>query len=172
MSHHAEIEIDVLLEFRDYLRANYWYLLHRYRLLFVFLFIGGIVYPLLIITGRRSDLLGDNSWAYFIPWVMILLLFVTNYFAAKKHMRSNKPLSEKIHYVFSEQGFNTAASSFSGSTTWQNVFEARETGTNFLIFISNSIMYIVPKRCFRDVEQIQAFKQLVQAQLGPKAKWK
>lgn len=168
----SEIEIDVLLDFRDYLRANYWYLLHRYKFLFAILLIAGVVYPLVLISGGRSYLLGDHSWGYFIPWFILLYLIVSPYFSAKKYMASNRSLGEKIHYVFSTTGINTNAASFSGTLAWQNVFEARETGSNFLIFNSRSSMYIIPKRCFRDVEHMQAFKRLLQAELGPKAKWK
>jgi hypothetical protein len=172
MSSENRIEIDVLLEFRDYLRANYWFLLHRFKLLFVILFVGGVVYPLLLVSRIATQNPTDHWWAFFIPWAMLLFLIAGQYFNAKKHMASNKALSETIHYVFSQAGINATAASSSGSTAWQNVFEAHETGRNFLIFISKNMMYTIPKRCFHSTEQLESFKALLRAQLGAKAKWK
>jgi hypothetical protein len=100
------------------------------------------------------------------------VLFAGQYFNAKKQMASNKALSETIHYVFSQEGINATAASSSGSTAWHNVFEAHETGRNFLIFISKNMMYTIPKRCFHSTGQIEPFKTLLRAQLGAKAKWR
>lgn len=55
MSAAKTIQIDVLLEFRDFLRANYWYLFKKLRLLFAMLFIGGIVYPVLYFAGAIGE---------------------------------------------------------------------------------------------------------------------
>jgi hypothetical protein len=172
MNPETEIEIEVLLELRDYLRANYWFLFRRFKLILAVFSIPCIVFPLLLITGIRSHSSGERWWGYLIPWAVVLILFVGTYFNTRKQMASNKGLSERVRYLFSVRGIDLTAASFSGSTAWQNVYEANETGTNFLIFLSKSSMYIVPKRCFRDVDQMNAFKRLLRTQLESRAKWK
>ena len=87
-------------------------------------------------------------------------------------MASNRALSERVHYVFSESGIEATAPSFSGRTAWQNVYKAYETKTNFLAFISKNMMYVIPKRCFANAEQVASFKSLLRSQLDAKAKWK
>jgi len=166
------VELDVLLDFRDYLRANYWFLFRRFKLLFLILLFGGVVYPLLLLTGRLSGSPNDNYWGFLIPFGMLLFVIGGIYFSAKRHMASNKGLSERIHYTFSENGIDALAPSSSGHTTWSNLYEAHETKNNFLLFISRNMMYTIPKRCFHDVEQISAFKDLLRSQLSSKAKLK
>jgi hypothetical protein len=172
MNSETTVEIDVLLEFSDYLRANYWFMFHRFKFLFLILFIGAVVYPLLLVSRMASQSPSDNYWGYLIPWGMLALLLGGTYFSAKKHMASNRGLSERIHYVFSEHGIDATAPSSSGHTVWKNIYEAHETKRNFLIFLSKNMMYTIPKRCFDSVEQIASFKRLLRSQLNSKAKWK
>ena len=168
----TSIDIDVQLEFNDYLKANSWFLWRKFKWLIVLLLIAAVVYPLIVVVRYSSGVTVNYAWAYFVPWALLLVLLVSSYSGAKQHMASNKALHEKIHYVFSESGMDTTAASFSGTMAWQNVFAAHETGSNFLIFIARNMMYIIPKRCFQSAEQIDAFKRLLRAELGNKAKWK
>jgi hypothetical protein len=166
------IELDVLLEFRDYLRANYWFLFRRFKLLFLILVIGCVAYPLLVLTGRSSGNPNDNYWGFLIPVGLLVFVMAGTYFGAKRQMASNKALSERIHYTFSEKGIDTSASSSSGHTSWENLYVAHETKTNFLLFISKNMMYTIPKRCFNDADDIVSFKDLLRSQLSSKAKLK
>jgi len=172
MNTETTVEIDVLLELRDYLRANYWFMFRRFKWLLLLLFFGAIVYPLLLVSKIALQDEVNNYWGYFIPWVLLALMFGGTYFTTKKQMASNRALNERIHYIFSESGLATNASTFSGQTAWANVYETHETKTNFLIFISKTMMYIIPKRCFDSAEQIASFKRLLRSQLDAKAKWK
>ena len=164
------IEIDVLLGFRDYLKANYSFMFRKFKLfLLVFGFFAVYDLVLLIRAGASQP---TKYWGLLIPWGVLALMVGGVYFNTKKHMASNRALSERIHYVFSENGIDATAPSSSGHTAWQNVYEAYETKTNFLIFISKSMMYVIPRRCFDSAEQIASFKSLVRSKLDAKAKWK
>jgi len=55
-----KIELDVLLQFRDYLRANYWFLFRRFKLLFLILGFGCVGYPLLLLAGAAPKNPNDN----------------------------------------------------------------------------------------------------------------
>jgi len=164
------IELDILLEFRDYLRANYWFLFRKFRLLFLIIVIGCVGYPLLILTGRSSISPNDNYWGFLIPVGLLALLIVGTYFGAKRQMASNKALNERIHYTFSDNGIDTRALSSSGHTAWENLYVVHETKTNFLLFISKNMMYTIPKRCFNDANDINSFRHLLRSRLSSKAK--
>jgi len=172
MTTETTVEIDILLEFRDYLRANYWFIFRRFKLFLVIFFFSGVVYPLLLLSGTASQRPTGSSWGYLLPLAVLVLLFGGTYFNAKKQMASNRLLSERVRYVFSESGIEATAPSSSGRIAWQNVYEAHEAKTNFLIFISKNMMYVIPKRCFADAEQVASFKRLLRSQLDAKAKWK
>ena len=172
MTAETTVEIDVLLEFRDYLRANYWFIFHRFKLFLGVFFFAGVIYPLLLLSGIWSLRESDSFWANLLPSVVLVITFGAVYFNTKKQMASNRALSERVHYVFSENGIEATAPSSSGQTGWQNVYKAYETKTNFLIFISKNMMYVIPKRCFADAEQVASFKSLLRSQLDAKAKWK
>ena len=167
------IQIDVLLEFRDFLRANYWYLFKKLRLLFAMLFIGGIVYPVLYFAGAIGETTErQNYWGFLVIPTLLLLLLVSTYLGAKKQMKSNKGLQESTRYSFSEDGIDAVAASSSGHTSWSNIREAYETKNNFLLFISNNQMYTIPKRFFESGEQVNTFKLLLISELQLKAKLK
>ena len=166
------IDVEVQLEFNDYLKASFWFLLRKLKWLIVLLVTAGVLYPLVVVVRYSSGVTVNHAWAYFMPWAFLVVLLVSSYFNAKKHMASNKALHERIHYVFSESGVSTTAASFSGMMAWQNVFAAHETRSNFLIFLAANLMYIIPKRCLKSPEEMAAFKRLLRAELGDKAKWK
>jgi len=173
MTEERTIQIDVLLELRDFLRANYWYLFKKLRLLFVMLFIGGIVYPFVYFVGAtRETAESQNYWGFLVIPALLLLLLLSTYLGAKKHMKSNKGLQESTRYSFSEAGIDAVAASSSGHTSWSNIREAYETKNNFLLFISNNQMYTIPKRFFESGEQVNSFKLRLISELQSRAKLK
>jgi hypothetical protein len=172
MSARKPIELDVHLELRDFLRANYWFLFKRFKLLFILLVLGGIVYPVFYALSDKPKDPTGSYWGLLIPFGILALLFGNTYFGAKRQMTSNKGLSEPIHYTFSEDGIAAVADSSSGQGSWSNIHEAYETKHNFLLFISKNMMYTIPKRCFLNEEQISSFKELLKLILSSKAKLK
>ena len=169
------IEIDVLLELRDYLRANYWFLFRKFKLLIVLLLFVGAIYPILYFSGllgKSSEADNQSNWGFLIPWAILLFLVAGTYLGSKKSLASNRSLQETIHYTFSLAGIQSDAQSSSGHQSWQNVREAFETKSNFLLFLADRLMYVIPKRCFLAPAQAVAFKSLLRDQLGEKAKFK
>ncbi len=72
MSTQTTVEIDVLLEFRDYLRANYWFIFRRFKLFLGLVFFAGVVYPLLVLSGIMSQRETDSYWGFLIPLGMLI----------------------------------------------------------------------------------------------------
>jgi hypothetical protein len=156
------IELEVCLELRDYLWANYWFLFRNMwmRLLvgIAFLPLGAFVYLLVCDPA-------EGSWSALAPVlvlpVSLILLVVGVYFGAKNSLASNKSLQEAIRYRFSAHGIDAVAASSSGHTEWTNFYRAIETRHSFLLFISRNQMYSIPKRCFHDSQQMSAFRTLL-----------
>jgi len=164
------IDVDVQLGLKDYLRANYWVFLRRRRLPIIFVAIFGLLLPLLYVGYVMADTSGsvEWNWGVFVPGAAFLLMIISIYFNAKKHLATNKSLQGTIRYRFAEEGIEAASTLSSGSLKWELVHEAFETRHNFLLFISDRQMYTLPKRCFNE-EQIALFRQLLRARLGQKA---
>lgn len=163
-----EIDVDVRLTLADYLRANYWFLFKRFRRLFLILFLAGVVYPILYLT-RAVDTTKDNPWGLFIPWAILLLLLLTTFLGTRRNLKSNKALQGEMHYRLSRDGIETAGPLSSGQMGWAAMRDAFETRSNFLIFISNNLMYLIPKRCLQSGDVVR-LRRLLSEMLGPKAR--
>jgi len=148
MTDDKTIVVDVLLELKDYLRANYWFLFRRFRLFIVLLFFVAFVYPVLYFSGAMGDPSENpnhSNWGFLIPGAVLLILMVSVYFGSKKYVASNKLLQEEIRYSFSDAGIQAVAPSSSGFQKWNTLREAIETHRNFLLFIADRQMYVLQK---------------------------
>src|SRR5215813_11070709 len=86
------VELDVLLEFPDFLRANYWFFFRRTKSVFILLLIVMVIYPLLVFAGRIPTSPTDKYWGFLIPPVLLVLLLISPYLGARRQMNSNKSL--------------------------------------------------------------------------------
>lgn len=175
MAEDESIDVDVLLELKDSLRANYWFLFRRFRLLIILLFFAAFLYPLLYFSGAMGEPSrnpNESNWGFLIPVAVLLALFASVFFGSKRSLASNKMLQQRIRYSFSESGVQSVALSSSGYQKWETVREAIETRHNFLLFIADRLMYVLPKRCFNDEDQIRSFKELLRHRLEARAKLK
>src|SRR5262245_14703089 len=148
MSQEKIIQINVLLELKDFLRANYWFYFQKLKLFVVMVFFAGFVYPLLYVSGvigEPSKNPSQSNWGFLIPGGILIMLIVSIYFQSKKYLASNKMMQEKIQYTFSDAGIQSIAPSSSGSHKWETLREAVETRHNFLLFIADRQMYVFPK---------------------------
>lgn len=177
MNSQNRIEADVLLDFKDLLRTNYWSLFRKFRLTISLFVIIGVVlatsYLFLILVSESPELSKDFSSVaeifLFLSAAMIIVL-VSVYFSAKRYFASNKALQEKIHYIFSKDGIVSEAESSSSRFKWDLIREARETAHSFLLFIAHGQMIIIPRRSFASEEDIILMRELLRRELGRKAK--
>jgi hypothetical protein len=167
MNEKRKLELDAKLELKDYLRANYWYLLHRP---WFWLIAAIATFNLIIFVTRTIQNPSDNVWMALILPGLVVILLINVYTGAKRSLASHKSLQEDIHYTFSDGGVDAVARSSSGHTDWDNFLNASETKHNFLLFISRNQMFTIPKRCFNGKEQIQTLKDILHDNLGTKAK--
>jgi hypothetical protein len=167
-----KIEIDVRLNLDDYLRANYWFLYNKIKpIIFILLFVG-VYAPLHIWLSGAQMGPNDSYWGFFIPWGILIFLIGGTYLGSKRQLASHKAMNETHHYTFLNEGINSVSASTSAHQDWDNIREAVETKTNFLLFIALNQMYIIPKRCFQNEEQIDLFRDMLKRQLSSRAKIK
>lgn len=167
MNQETNLNINVLLQFKDYLRANFWFLFKSLKWLMLIAIL--ILFIALYSWSQNPDKI---PWLGFVLPAILLFAYLATYLGAKRSVASNKSLQENIHYTFLETGIDAVAVSSSGHTDWVNIYQAVETKHNFLIFISRNQMFTIPKRCFDDQQQIKTFRNLLQHQLPEKTKLK
>jgi YcxB-like protein len=103
---------------------------------------------------------------------LVLFMIFNVYFSIRRNWASDKSLKQNLQYTFSNDGVDLVAPSSSAHTAWENFSNVYETKHNFLLFVSQSQTFTIPKRVFRDAEQIATFKQMLVLNLGSKAKLK
>jgi len=171
----TRIVIEGQLELGDYLRANYWWLLHRFKALWLLFIFAGVVYPVLYfsgISGNSSRAAGQSNWGFLMIPGLVLLMLIGTYWGTRRNLKSNKALQQRVHYNFTEQGIDVKGPISQGQSSWEMVRKAYETRSGFLLFISTNQMYILPKRYFQSDRIVEEFRELLRAELGREARVK
>jgi hypothetical protein len=163
------IEIDVL-----YLTKDYWLIYLKYYLGFNSIFnyfLGFAIFGLLI----SFLFLGSINFLQLIDLFVAASLFVClfgivmSYFAVE----NAKSLDEGEHkYIFSNEKVEIIAKSFSSQMDWTYFLGVKETGSYFILSMKSGQFNLIPKRYFRDYEQIIDFKNLLQSKLGERSSFK
>ena len=168
MSQNNTMAIDVLLTQSDYVRIKLRSPLLKEKwtsLGFLFIVIGFIIiHPFISEQKDFSDLL---------DFTFISLLLLCGFYSnAKRSFANNKSLHESIHYYFDNVGINSSARSSSSHHKWEAIYKAFETKEDFVLFIGEENMYMIPKRCFPNKEDVKTFKSILHYKLGSRAKLK
>jgi YcxB-like protein len=170
----SEIEIEVLIEFKEYLRCNY--LMVRKKCLRIFILLGIILLSCFFIALVKFGL---TFYAFKISFIALIftlsfltLSLISLYLAVKKTFNSSAIVRQKLSYKLSENEIEAFGNSFNTKCGWDIITKAEETGGYFLLYSSTSSAFILPQRCFESDSQIADFRELVRRNLGDKAKLK
>lgn len=111
-----------------------------------------------------------NSFVNVIPFVVLFLLWAASGVviplqAAKRKLAGLKWLGEATTFTFEAEGIRMASASFSSETRWSVVKEVCETKSLFLLRSGEQSAITLPKRFFASAAEIDAWKELVQAQM-------
>lgn len=173
MSEEVLVELEGQLELGDFVRASYWYLFRKLRLVLIIFFLVGVVYPIMYFAGAFGpEQTGQSRWSFLIIPALVTFMVGGTYFSARRQFLSNAALRQHLRFVFSTGGFDSTGPLSSGHSSWQLIRNAYETGSSFLLFISNNHVHAFPKRFFKGAEQVTAFRQLLRSNLGSRAKLK
>ena len=104
------------------------------------------------------------------PFVVLFLLWAASGVlgplrAAKRKFVGLKWLGEATTFTFEAEGIRMASASFSSETRWSVVKEVCETKSLFLLRSGEQSAITLPKRFFASAAEIDAWKELVQAQM-------
>jgi hypothetical protein len=172
----ALLELDVHLEFGDYLRCQYYESLRLgWWLIPLFLLASGFSLVIIIVSAIQQDsyLLRD-----IIPFASMVLLagvflVATPYLTAKREYEVNPALRQMIRYQLHENHLNVISTKRQGKLPWKKVQLARETGNSFLIYVTGSSKpFILPKHEFPSETEVLAIRELLTVILGaPKCRF-
>lgn len=168
------IEVDVSLKVQDVFRAGF---VRQGLALKILLGFFGIMWIIQIIVMFLAILIPDEYGDFLAQaWISLLViplapLFVlgSQYICARSALKSCPPLQGAVKYVFSPLGIQVTTSQSEGTSTWDAVFEARESKSAVLIYQSTAIASVIPKR-FLDDAKLTDLRRLLTTALGKKAK--
>ncbi len=170
------IEIDIELTEADFWRVSFASRIKR------FLLVTAIYLPvMMLITYFTAFGTGANPF-YEKNWLILIALFIicavpvaflpASYSSLRKLSRKLAAATEKTHFTFSENETETKSSLRSSKLSWENYEKIQETEEDFICHLNNYSFHTVPKRFFKDDQQINEFRDLVREKLGDRAKLK
>jgi hypothetical protein len=170
MDEKLPIKVTVLIEFREYLKANYIFILKRMWFFPVFLL---IIAAAGVIFTDHSKATFLNAYIYLLIFPLIFILMIAGiYMSSKQAMKSLPALSQNILYSFDDSGIEAEGTTFDQRMGWNMIIKAEEAANMIVLYSTPTTGYFLPLRCFRDEEQIREFKNFIRIKLGSKAKLK
>ena len=152
------------LEWTDYLEAQ---LLHgkpsgynktkKYGLF-------SIIAVLVLLYGFYLVVIGQISFLLFSPAFLFILLFLLYRYVffpkkIKKVFSQQKSMQVPFEMEFTEEGL-IASNEFGNSTyPWENFLKWKENDDILVIYQSDIMFNIIPKRCFSNDQEIENFKK-------------
>ena len=161
------IELEILLETKDYWRTYLDYYFNFSNVFYMFL--GFAVFGLFVsflLLGAAVEIF--DFMGIFAAAILFVLLFafVMTYFS----VQNAKILDDgKCKYIFSNEKVEMTNKSFGSRIDWTYFYNVKETKKYFVLSMKNGQSSFISKRCFRDDKQIEDFKELVRAKLGAAA---
>jgi hypothetical protein len=165
----ALLELDVQLEFNDYLRFQYYdSLRNQWWMIPLFLLGCSVSAVLLVVSAVNQDsyMLRD-----LVPFTSLLFLggvFVLSgpYLTSRRDFYVKSSLRQMIRYRVYETHLGIINTRQQGKLAWSKVREVRETGSSFLVYVDRSGAFILPKHEFPGEGEIMSFRELAMVILG------
>ena len=166
----APIDVDIDLKESDLQRANFWFSLKGWsnRLMLAVMPIAGLLLLLRIDFSAIFDtplaaigavvLLGFPVFYYAMLWIQ-----------TKRTFRDLQDFQTRIHYSFSPSGYKVSTLKSSGDISWDVILRAEESKHAFNLFFHKTLFHTIPKRCFKDPNDIGGLRTLLKQALGAKA---
>jgi hypothetical protein len=163
--------VDVDLKESDLQRANFWFVFGKWsnRLLLIVLPLAGL---LLFWRFELSSNLSQNLPAAAVLIVLVLfpiLYAVVIWFQTKRSFKNLQPFQTKIQYAFSSHGYKVSDLKSFADIDWDAILHVAESKHSFNLFFHKSLFHPIPKRCFRQPEDIGRFRTLLKQVFGTKA---
>lgn len=162
------LKIDVLINFKEYLKCNF--LIVRKKLLQIFASLAIIsiscIFVALLKLGLNFDVLKIILIIHAVVMIFIVIFFMFLYLNMKKQFESTPILKQKISYKVTEDGVETQGDSFNSKIGWDMFIKAEEFKDYSLLYPSPASVFIFPLRCFESDFQVTQFRELVRRNLN------
>jgi hypothetical protein len=171
------IRVNVLIEFKEYLKLNY--LTGLRQLSFVLVVIIPLILcdiSLIVISiSKGASSQEDFQRLALIAAITIVLGMIGVIFpigirsATKRRMATLPILRQRVDYQFSEDGVDAKGTSFESKLSWDMIIKAQEIADFVMLYSTGFTALLIPLRCFEDDSQREDFKNLVRNKLGARA---
>jgi len=106
------------------------------------------------------------SWQMLVAPIAIFVLgpyvfFIAPYLSTRKYLIEHPELALDTTYTFSDRGFDAVDARSETHTDWEQVLEARETATHFLLYVTPTMAHFIGKRFLRQPGEPGALRALV-----------
>jgi len=162
--------VDVDLKESDLQRANFWFGLKTWsnRLMLIVMPLAGL---LLLLKADLSTLpqrpLAATGVVIFLGFPPFYLAMI--WFRTKRGFRNLQGFQTKIQYSFSPDGYTVRDIKSSANIDWDTILRAAESKHSFHLFFNKSFFHTIPKRCFKQADDIVRLRDLLKRSLGSKA---
>jgi hypothetical protein len=168
------ITLHATLTLADVKRFQYFHALRRGWLAVVLFGLALIILVLFLVVRVVSDpQSGLPLLINAIPFLFLLLFWVfamccLPYLAARRMFAAQRVLREPVTWVFTSEGVSSSGPSASSSFVWDVLKALRETTSLFLLYTAPNAAHIVPKRLFATPDEIEQWRQMVEAYAAPR----
>lgn len=152
--------VNTKVDFQDY--SKLMFTLSYRKPIMILLTLAGItmlITSLLYFAGVDIPFDEPPFFQLVFGFAIVFLLPFSIYRTSKKNFYSHSKLQERMIYEFTDEKVLINGESFNSEFDWKSVFKISELNDWILIYQSNQIANLLPKKAFG--EDLEAFKTLV-----------
>lgn len=159
-----EIIVEAALELKDVQEVNLFFT-RTSRLMLAVVFFLMVIGIVLLVDENRTGM--EFMIAFLLDVLLsVILWFVHGWSIRRKSVKaffSDRLMRQRHAFAFSESGFRYASESESAKVRWSDIYEVRESRNLFLILLSTSRTFIVPKDGFATGQDRVQFRGIVES---------
>ena len=169
------IEVQAKLNFKEYLRLNFSLLLRDKRV-WLSLFLAAMLVIMLvekrITEGQWADSEVKLGLLFSLTLFLFLVLPILTYLRTKNYFEKNPLLSELTTFYFEPERIEVVTLESHTTLTWRRIYKIKEFNHYLLIYQNRHIAYVVPKKAFHSIADMEKIKEMIRSKtkLGHKLK--
>ncbi|RXJ02453.1 YcxB family protein [Anaerobacillus alkaliphilus] len=151
-------------EFKQYSRYHSRKVLTRY---FIIVFLVSIIGVYIMAYDELGWFLTISLPLSITYMGFITLKIVLNFFN-KMHYDRNPTLKQRMKYMINAKSIRLTGNSLQSKYVWEDILSTTEYKDMFLLYVTKTSALILPKRYFKNKEDIVRFKGLLEEKINPK----
>ena len=160
------IEVKGVLQPGDYVRAQYLHLRPRP----IYKIVGIIILALSLWAGWHSITSGDLStldYLFFLAIIFLILNFAVYLpWKTRRIYRQQKALHRELRMKFDDVGVTAENENGRSSTPWEDYLKWKQNDQLILLYFSDCLYHMVPKRFFADAHDFEKLRELIPGKIG------